>query len=536
MKDGDINCVAHRVIEHFESAVRGNGLTAFRRQKIEEWAKNVYEPGASINNVSELEKIIKRSIAIKDICKLDVFNSGTFQSRRLQNIELIMQNGHAWNKNLEFPKNRKIHFYEGDVWQTILKTNKEEPKSVCVLGGGDEKNLSPNLIQQFILADGSVYRTKQIHDDILTESQKQLAEDEAKALAECVLSKVSAVFKIAKEKNDWHPTPKIVLGDIQKARVEFGHGGLWCHPDGYMVDDVVSLDMSACYPASFWGVGDCAPYFKRYGHPSHRLVRVAVNGNLPDKPLTGFAEINSWEFSKDVHPVIPAWFGRHFCKPAEDENVKNDRGWVPIHLLRFMLDTGVLTQLTVSEAIVSLSKQTQVWLPDDKEMSRIIIGKLTQGGSNDCKQMTRRWVQNKAEVDFLARDLRETNSLVGYDRVPFILDVTNFEKADEIQNDANGHVVTYYEGYQLQYTHLRASMLGYASINIISMLQRFQPVDVRRVATDSLFISPALITNLEDVPTFTQFSENAQWGQWRVKDEKLLAPTDTAPYLPKPEY
>ena len=175
-------------------------------------------------------------------------------------------------------------------------------------------------------------------------------------------------------------------------------------------------------------------------------------------------------------------------------------------------------------------------MPDDKEMSRILIGKFTQGSSNGYKRMTRRWVQTKAEVDFLVRDLRETNDLVGYDRVPVILDETNFDMEDEMETDANGYVVTYYEGYQAQYTHLRASMLGYVSINLISMLQRFQPEDIRRVATDSLYLSPALVRNLEDVPTFSQFSENAQWGQWRVKDETLLAPIETAQYTPKPNY
>ena len=263
---------------------------------------------------------------------------------------------------------------------------------------------------------------------------------------------------------------------------------------------------------------------------------MAVNGKLPEKLHTGFAQVNSWEFAVNIHPVIPVWFGRHFSQPSDEENVKNDRGWAPIHLLRFMLDTGVLTQLTVTEAIVSLSTQKEVWLPDDKEMSRILIGKFTQGSSNGYKRMTRRWVQSKAEVDFPVRDLRETNDLVGYDRVPVILDETNFDMEDETEADANGYVVSYYEGYQAQYTHLRASMLGYVSINLISMLQRFQPEDIRRVATDSLYLSPALVRNLEDVPTFSQFSENAQWGQWRVKDETLLAPIETAQYNPKPNY
>ena len=37
LRDGDLNCVAQRVVEHFEGALRGQGLTPTRRQKIQEW-------------------------------------------------------------------------------------------------------------------------------------------------------------------------------------------------------------------------------------------------------------------------------------------------------------------------------------------------------------------------------------------------------------------------------------------------------------------------------------------------------------------
>ena len=36
LRDGDLNCVARRVVEHFEGALRGQGLTQRRRQKIQE--------------------------------------------------------------------------------------------------------------------------------------------------------------------------------------------------------------------------------------------------------------------------------------------------------------------------------------------------------------------------------------------------------------------------------------------------------------------------------------------------------------------
>ena len=55
LRDGDLNCVAQRVVEHFEGALRGQGLTPTRRQKIQEWEERVHETGASVNDVAELE-------------------------------------------------------------------------------------------------------------------------------------------------------------------------------------------------------------------------------------------------------------------------------------------------------------------------------------------------------------------------------------------------------------------------------------------------------------------------------------------------
>ena len=50
---------------------------------------------------------------------------------------------------------------------------------------------------------------------------------------------------------------------------------------------------------------------------------VAINGALPRELGTGFAEVQEWEFEATCHPVIPAWFGRHFA----------NAGWAPTPLL-----------------------------------------------------------------------------------------------------------------------------------------------------------------------------------------------------------
>ncbi len=112
---------------------------------------------------------------------------------------------------------------------------------------------------------------------------------------------------MAKERNDWKPTPAGLLEGIKKACVEHGHGGLWNSMD-YDRRDIVSIYLNACYPASFQGHGEAKPYSERFGHPSHRMTRVSINGPLPKDIDTGFAEVQEWEFKEGVHPVIPSWF------------------------------------------------------------------------------------------------------------------------------------------------------------------------------------------------------------------------------------
>ena len=45
LRDGDLNCVAQRLVEHFEGVLRGQRLTPTRRQKIQVWEERVHESG-----------------------------------------------------------------------------------------------------------------------------------------------------------------------------------------------------------------------------------------------------------------------------------------------------------------------------------------------------------------------------------------------------------------------------------------------------------------------------------------------------------
>ena len=281
---------------------------------------------------------------------------------------------------------------------------------------------------------------------------------------------------MAKGKNGWKPTPASLLPDIEKACVEHGHGGLW-NSMGYDTREVTSIDMKACYPASFQGMGKAKPYFERFGHPTHRLTRVAINGPLPKDIGTGFAEIQEWEFDATCHPVIPAWFGKHFASESG--------GWAPTQLLAFLTESGLLRSLKVREAIISFENQTEVWLPESRDLACSVIGKFTQGSKADGKRLTRRLVTDRGELDYLVQDTRLSGTLVG---APMKCEL--------------GHILTYYNGSQPQFAHLRASMLAYAHISLLSMLSRFEPDEAVRVATDSIYVKKTALCKLEGVGAY----------------------------------
>ena len=109
----------------------------------------------------------------------------------------------------------------------------------------------------------------------------------------------------------------------------------------YDTMDIVSINMKACYPASFQDHGEAAPCFKRFGHHRNRMIRVAINGALPKDIGTGFARVRSWEFSPECHVVVAAWFGKHF----------EEKGCAPTQLLAYLVATVHLANLEVTDAI-----------------------------------------------------------------------------------------------------------------------------------------------------------------------------------------
>ncbi|MEW8684768.1 MAG: hypothetical protein AB2556_03075, partial [Candidatus Thiodiazotropha sp.] len=76
LRHGDLNCVAQRAVEHFEGALRSQGLTPARSLKIQEWEERVHRGGTIADDVAELERILKRAIILRDIAGEKIYDSG----------------------------------------------------------------------------------------------------------------------------------------------------------------------------------------------------------------------------------------------------------------------------------------------------------------------------------------------------------------------------------------------------------------------------------------------------------------------------
>ena len=541
-----LNCVAERVIEHFTNSCRGNKLTDLRRNKITQWGETVKQRGATISDVARLETSLRFPITVTTITG-EVLYESKYKSQGAP-IQIIDHNEHAWTPAVTiFPRERTVkyipeeflgeEFYrdgflsERKLFDAVAGLCKNDPVSVWLLRSAENDT---DTFDQFVRPNGELYRTEAFHNK-MKKLAGEFGEHDEQLLTNCfTIPSVAAHF--ARMKNAWRPTRVDFLPDIEASCIEFSHGGLW--NTQYDRENMISIDMIACYPASFLGYGEAAKYFKRFGHPGHEMTRVAINGPLPDFDVTGFARVVSFEFAAGLHRCCYVWIGKHVA-------VKK---WLPIPLLRYMIDSKMLISLTVSEAIISYRAQTTVWLPkpesldsiidesrkqfpdrDDefiidwskrvynqrnseaKELGRRIIGKFTQGGKKcDYKRYCSRLIMDSVEYDFVIADAVSKNMYV--------------DRKDALLSDGTklGTVVTYSEGYSPPYAHLRSSMLGYAAINLFSMINRFPDTAVR-VATDSFYISAK---NINEVAEFTGDGES--WGTWRIKKETLRDYSESA--------
>ena len=117
----------------FKGSLRGQGLTLARRRKIQGWGERVHNIVATVEEVADLEKILKRAIVLRVIADEVIYDSGKYRfggNGVRGKVELIVHNGHAWSKDLHFPQSREVHVYEGDVWHAIREAARGSPLAV----------------------------------------------------------------------------------------------------------------------------------------------------------------------------------------------------------------------------------------------------------------------------------------------------------------------------------------------------------------------------------------------------------------------
>ncbi|CAG8718258.1 20491_t:CDS:10, partial [Cetraspora pellucida] len=221
---------------------------------------------------------------------------------------------------------------------------------------------------------------------------------------------------------------------VDLACVKHEHDGCWNVPN-YHINDVVCIDIKSCYPA------------------------IAVNGKLPQDDITGFAQISSFKFASNIHPA-------------------------PIVFLQYLLETGILESVTVGEAIISLIKQTKVWLPENQDISCAIIGKL----------------------DFLIKDCTNAGTFADKERCPL------------------GFILIYYEGHQPQYMHLIATNFIYIQKKALYKIKNvpafFKQVEVKSNPNlCSYYPSCAMCTDSEEF-----FISKLEYAKWIKEFQKTKIP------------
>ena len=348
---------------------------------------------------------------------------------------------------------------------------------------------------QFIIQDGTVYRPKEEHKRI-QEACDLIGED----FSEEVFSSNSLNFLCAKKRNGWKPTTTFNCQRLRRTRPR--------RPLEHRLrlHEIRLPGHEALLPRRLQRPGRllCSEYYQAFGHPDAQFFRVALGGQFPfNEKFTGFVKVSKWKLAPDLHPIFYAWYGRHLQEKTVAAHTPAE--------IPSQTTTSLLTAR--HEAILCHSIWTQ-WLPTDNHESRIVIGKFTQGAKNGEQHLQRRIVTDQEELNFLVKRAHEKGTLVRAEKTGSC--VENFD-AGEMHRESSYWILVFYHDIKAQYYHLRASMLCYAHINLLSMLLRFNPEDVPRVATDSLYLRPQVAQKCPLVVP----ADEAQSGQWRIKDEEI---------------
>ncbi|PKK75346.1 hypothetical protein RhiirC2_773708 [Rhizophagus irregularis] len=210
-----------QVIGHFEKSKREYDLTSIRKQKISTWKKRMRQPGARIEDVAELEKILKRPIKLLDITHRTIFNSKKYRTERFEEIEMVVHNGHTFSRNHHFPRDRMIR-RRRNIRKNPVNIPIVLEDSRTIRTWMKHTDIIKAYKELFEDAVDWQFREKIINEEKKQESLKSLKIVE---LAEQVFGANHARGKLANEINDWHSTPASVHENIKQSCVEYKHGG-----------------------------------------------------------------------------------------------------------------------------------------------------------------------------------------------------------------------------------------------------------------------------------------------------------------------
>ncbi|CAG8502136.1 12372_t:CDS:10 [Cetraspora pellucida] len=117
---------------------------------------------------------------------------------------------------------------------------------------------------------------------------------------------------------------------------------------------------------------------------------------------------------------------------------------------------------------------------------------------------------DKGELDFLIKDCTDAGTFAERER--YLLEF----------------ILTYFEGHQPQYTHLQASILAYAHINLLKMLRKFDSNEVIRIATNSIYVQKETLYKIKNIPAFFNQVEIKEF----LKTKRLLVKYECKRHTP----
>lgn len=476
MRHGELNCFVAAVLPSF----KGKKVSRGQKSPIEllkSFAATYKAAGVVPENVWPLESALRVKFTFWDIDGNQLADSGVLPKGKYKQFHLVRHNAHCFLRDAlpQFPKERTPGLlpWVGKVplCAPAPVTDKEreaqreaqreaELQRLLQYAGTLPAGLRAWIVgRELVTSDGSILRSKDLEGALrLAASIEQVPEEEA-------LVSVGGVqsfrFKCWLKKNSIGKASPKVEKLWSASTVE---ARLWCQREAYDVESVFEIDLRACFlacedPALGRVAGDAAPYVSTYKMPAGTKTRWGSARTLDSvRGLAGsLVRFQSWRL--EGHDYLGLF----------DAHLRENDGLMPTPLAIALLDLGYLVEHELAEVGYEVAPNPPLQFlnmrdPDNgaanKDLSINFVGSCV-------KRPTLSYVLNDEQEAIhiynllLRKGCRPKKTGSG----PYLIKYT----------DAGDH---------RDYPHVRAYVLAYAHINLLSMLKR-HPNTVR-IAVDSL--------------------------------------------------